>query len=194
MAKYIIFFFLIILLSTCQRSSNPLEIVENYQNLENQHDVEQLLALFSKDAQLNFGPMGVITGQEQIQNIHEYDRALNTNLQMDSCRIDGKKVICQVIEHNDWLRAAGINRLIFTKAEYTISDNNQISAISVTLAPASADSLRRALGSLDTWARKNVPEMYSALFQKDGRFNYSYESGKQILSIIQQWQASAQKK
>ena len=60
------------------------------------------------------------------------------------------------------------------------------------LAPESSDSLGRALSSFGAWAQANKPEEYAVLFRADGSFKYSYESGKKVLPLLTEWQASPQ--
>jgi hypothetical protein len=173
--------------SACRPSESLPGLLETYQELANNHEVEQLLGMFAEGARLDFGPMGTIEGKDRIGAIHDYDRALNTEVLLENCRTHQRSVTCQTIERNDWLQVAGINRIVYSESVFTFDDANRIVSISATLSSESSDSLGRALSSFGAWAQANEAEEYGVLFREDGSFRYSQESGERVMGLLREW-------
>lgn len=188
MKNSIIFIITAILVVSCQQSKSNIEQVKEYQEAANQHNIEGILVMFSDSARLDFGPMGIIQSKNQIRDIHEYDRALNTVIHFEQLREEENRVHCKIIETNNWLNIAGINRLLFTDAVFIFDNDGLIQTLKATLSPESSDSLLKALNNFDIWARENSADKYAQLFQNDSSFTYSYENGKKVLELLRQWQ------
>lgn len=178
-------------ISSCRSSESPLALVGTYQDLSNDHAVERLLDMYTEDARLDFGPMGVVEGKDRIRGIHNYDRALDTEMHLEHCRLAGRNVTCHVVERNDWLRTAGIERLVYTESVFTFDEDGHIEMVSAKPAPESLDSMGVALSRFGAWAREHAAEDYETLFREDGSFSYSYENGRKVLALLSRWRDSA---
>jgi len=178
----ILFFFM-----SCSARPNLLLRVIEYQDHKNQQDLEFVLAMFAKDATLDFGPMGSLTGTEQIRAIHEYDVALNTIIRFEDCEAIDNRVSCRTTETNDWLSLAYIESITYEESRFVFTPDGRIQSASATLSPESGAALGAAIAHFDTWAKANRPDEYAALFSQDGRFAYSYENGKRVLDLLRQW-------
>lgn len=178
----------VLLFASCSAKPDYLQRVMEYQNHKNQKDLEFVLGMFTQDASLNFGPLGSLTGIEQVRAIHEYDVALNTKLQFDDCRVAGHEVSCRTTETNDWLKLADIESIAYEESRFAFTPDGRIKSVSATLSPQSGEVLNTAIVQFDAWARSNRPDEYSSLFSKDGSFSYGYENGKQVLDLLRQWQ------
>jgi hypothetical protein len=94
------------------------------------------------------------------------------------------------VESNDWLRTAGIDELVFLQSIFELDESGLITSVTATMAPASAGLLQERLGLFDAWARAHQPEEYSALFRKDGGFDFSFDNGVAVLALLEQWRES----
>lgn len=171
-------------------AGDGLELVERYQSLSNQHRVDELLMLYADDAELDFGPMGVIRGKEQIRGIHEYDRAIDTVLSMHHCQSDANGIACQTVEKNNWLRTAGIAEINYDKTVISLNKAGLIERVSAQPSPESGAVLGRAMQEFGAWAQAHEPSAYAELFRDDGSFIFGYESGQRVLNLLQQWKSA----
>lgn len=181
---------LLIGLASCTPSPGPMERVETYQTLSNRYDVDGLMAMFADDARLDFGPLGIIQGEELIRGIHEYDRAIGTELAFEDCVLSYRTVTCRAVERNEWLSTAGIDSIEYARSEFEFDAEGQIARVAAELTPASGEAMGRALGAFDAWARSNREDEYLKLFRDDRSFIYSYESGERVLGLLRDWRAA----
>jgi hypothetical protein len=180
----------IVLLAGCSTSRSPFDVLKKCEVAANEHDVDALLELFSDDAEFDFGPIGIVRGKQAIRHLHEYDRALNTHLRFEGIRVEGTQATCRIIETNDWLSTAGIGELAFSEAVFESDESGLIARVKATMTPESSSLLLDKLGQFDTWAREHQPEAYSRLFNDDGSFDFGYESGVEVLTLLKQWRAA----
>lgn len=181
----------LLLCAACSAPPDHIATVEKFESLKNAGEEDATLALFAENASLHFGPLGTLTGIEQIRDIHGYDMALNTRLQFRDCEQTNQVVSCAVVETNDWLATAGIESITYDETRFEFHDDGRIASISATL---SADSMQRmgaAMAAFDTWARANSPDAYAELFSDEGVFTYSFENGEKVLSLLRQWQEAS---
>ncbi len=171
----------------CAPPADPLAVIGDYETLSDRHDVDALVRLYAEDARLDFGPMGVLEGHDAIRAIHEYDRALDSQLEFDECRVVDSTVTCRTVERNAWLDVAGINQLVYARSAITLNEAGLIQRIEAELTPESAAAMGGALAQFDAWARANQPDAYAGLFRPDGSFDYGYDAGVKVLALLRQW-------
>lgn len=166
-----------------------MSLLRVWEAAANRHDLDAMEAMFAADAEFELVGQVTLVGKEQIRSIHDYDAGLNTRLDNHDCVVEGNTVTCQVTEHNDWLDAAGISEVHYTSAVYTFEDG-LIKRIEATLSPESGQAIGQALQAFDAWATENRPEEYAKLFNPEGRFIYSRESGVRVVGLLKEWRAS----
>ncbi len=183
--------FLVLLMTACSPPDDLLQRVTAYQDACNRHDIDEVMALYARDARLEFGPLGSIEGTERIRGIHEYDRAINTELHFEDCTVDYRTVTCRAVENNDWLRTARLDPLVYSASIFTFNRRGLIETTVAQMSPESARRLGKVMARFNAWARENAAWEYSELFRPDGGFRYIYDSGGKILGLLQQWQADS---
>ena len=114
------------ILAACDSPGDLLQRVADYEDACNRHDVDAVLSLYAKDARLEFGPLGAIEGKDRIRGIHEYDRAIDTELQFENCTVEYRTVTCRAVENNQWLVAAGLEPLMYSTSIFTFNRQGQI--------------------------------------------------------------------
>ncbi len=58
------------------------------------------------------------------------------------------------------------------------------------MTPESSSLLLEKLGQFAAGAKKHHPEAYSGLFNGDGSFNFGFEMGVEVLTLLRQWRAA----
>ncbi|MDJ0750843.1 MAG: hypothetical protein QNJ11_15260 [Woeseiaceae bacterium] len=180
----------LVLCAACSAPPNHIATVKDFESLKNAGQDDATLELFAETASLHFGPLGSLTGIEQIREIHGYDLALRTQLRFDDCEQTDQVVSCRVLETNDWLRTAGIESIAYDETRFEFDVDGRIASVSATLSAESLQKMGAAMAAFDSWARANSAEEYAELFTDEGAFVYSYVNGEKVLSILRQWQAA----
>jgi len=180
------------LLASCAGDAGGLSLIREYETQKNNGNLEAVLQMFAEDAVLYFGPMGSLSGVDQIRGIHEYDIAIDARLKFTGCTVDENKVACRTVETNEWLRLAGIESLVYDESLFEFSPDGRIQSVAGTLSPESSQSLGIALAQFDEWARANEPGEYAALFSAKGAFVYSSTNGEKVLALLRQWRTAAE--
>lgn len=176
-------------LASCSQHADPVQLVLEFQETKNEGNVDATLDMFTENATLHFGPLGSITGLENIRGILEYDLAIETKLHFENCQIVESEVACRTTETNDWLRLADIESITYDESRFTFTSDGRIESTAATMSPDSAAAIGIAMANFDVWARANQPDEYAALFRQDGAFDYSYESGERVLELLRQWRS-----
>ncbi len=101
---------------------NLINLVESFQEVFNRHDVDDILTMFSKDAEFEIVGQSKLTGKQQIRNIFDYDVGVNTELKFINCKSEGNSVHCQILEQNDRLDAIGISELEYASCTFVFKD------------------------------------------------------------------------
>ncbi len=181
----------VLVCASCAGAPDYIAIVRDFEDSKNRGDIDASLKYFTDETTLHFGPLGSVSGLEQIRGIHGYDLALNTALHFKSCVVAAKEVRCRVTESNDWLSTTGIESIDYDESLFVFDDDGQIASITSTLSAKSINDMGAAMALFDEWARTNQPEQYAELFGTDGRFVYSFENGQRVLSLLREWRESA---
>jgi len=175
------------LVAACARGPDFSQTVLEFQRLKNEGNVEQALSLFADKPSLQFGPLGTITGLNEVRGILEYDRALNTQLRIEECQATGLEVSCRVIETNDWLKSVDIKSITYDENRFTFTSDGRIQSVASTLSAESEQLLGAAMTRFDAWARANQPSAYASLFSDKGAFVYSHENAEKVLALLRKW-------
>lgn len=183
--------FAIAILSTsiiaCSPDQDYLATVLEFQKHKNGGNLESTLNLFADKPTLHFGPLGTISGLNEIRGILEYDIALNTHLRFHECQANAAEVVCRVEETNDWLKLADIASITYDKNEFSFSSDGRIQSIDATLSNESRQLLGAAMVQFGDWAKSNQPVEYAELFSKEGAFVYSHDNAVKVLALLKVW-------
>jgi hypothetical protein len=178
------FFFSLV---ACSPAPDYSQAVQEFQGHKNAGNVELALNMFADEPNLQFGPLGTISGLNEIRGILEYDLALNTQLRLERCEAAAFEVTCRVTETNDWLRLVDIESITYAENKFIFATDGRIESISATLSAESGQLLGAAMAQFDAWAKINCPIEYADLFSEDGAFVYSRENGEKVLALLRQW-------
>ncbi len=178
----------LLLCAACTVPSDHVASVKAFEHLKNSGQEDATLELFADDASLHFGPLGTLTGIDQIREIHGYDLALHTKLRFENCEQVDEVVTCGVVETNDRLKTAGIESISYDETRFSFDADGRIASVTATLSVDSMQQMGAAVAAFDAWARANQPEPYAELFTAEGAFVYSFENGEKVLVLLRAWQ------
>ena len=172
-------------LFACAAPVDPVRLIDTYTQQANNHQVEAAVAMFAPDARLDFGPIGVVQGHDDIRMIAEYDRVLNTQLQIHDCVAEGLRAVCRATENNNWLTIAAVGEIEFDAVTFDFNDDGLIAGLSASLSPPSMAGMTDAMSRFDGWARSTHPERYGDLFLSDGRFKFGSRAGQEVIALLE---------
>ena len=171
----------------CSTAPDYSATVLEFQEYKNGGNLESALNLFADKPTLHFGPLGTISGLNEIRDILEYDIALNTHLRFQECRANAAEVVCRVEETNDWLKLAEIASITYDENKFSFSLDGRIQSIEARLSAESRQMLGAAMVQFDEWAKTNQPIEYAELFSKEGAFIYSHDNAEKVLALLKAW-------
>jgi hypothetical protein len=148
------------------------------------------MALFAADAVLEMGSAN-ITGQEQLRAYHEYQNALNAELQHSDCSVEDNIVTCVAVLSSDWERTAGIDEIQFTTWVYTFQEDliQQVSAIPN---PETEQLLGRILEGLKRWATEDHQSELAQIFSSDGQIIYGNDNATLLVELLEEWRTAVE--
>ncbi len=168
---------------------NPItliDLVNTFQEKVNKHDVEEIMTMFTEDAEFEIVGLSKFSGKQKVKIIFEYDVGVNTNLQFINCKYEDSKVYCQILERNDRLDAIGVSELKYSSSIFTFRDG-LIKSFAAEIPPDFIDHNSKILNKFIPWLKENFSNEYSNMFNSEGRFIYNYQNGKDVVPLLRKW-------
>ena len=163
-----------------------INLVKTFQEKVNQHNVEEIISMFTDDAEFEIVGLSKFSGKQHVKIIFEYDVAVNTNLQFVNCKSEGDRVHCQILERNDRLDAIGISEAKYNSCIFTFR-NGLIQSFAAEIAPDFIEYNSKILQKFIPWLKENFPDEHARMFSSEGRFIYNYKNGKDVVPLLRKW-------
>lgn len=163
-----------------------IDLVKTFQDRVNQHDVENIMYMFTEDATFEIVGLSKFKGKQNVKNVFEYDVGVNTNLDFINFKSEGDTVHCQILERNDRLDAIGIDELEFITCNITFKDG-LIQSFSAEVPPDFVEYNIKILKQFIPWLKENYQIEYSMMFNSEEKFIYNYENGKNVVPLLKKW-------
>jgi hypothetical protein len=176
---------IILSLFTISCTQNSLKLVKTLEKLHNLHDIEGAMSLYHNEIEFEIIGTWIKSGKEEIRELEEWDRALNSNLKFESIYVKGDSVFCKVIEKNDWFKAVGIQQIVHDPTIFVVS-NGLIKKIIANPKKEVGEQIGAIIGSIYSWSNITNDNTINELI-KDGEFIYSEESAKKWLKLLKKW-------
>jgi hypothetical protein len=178
---------IILSLFTISCTQNSLKLVKTYEKLHNIHDIVGAMSLYHSEIEFELVGTWIKSGKEEIRELEEWDRVLNSNLKFESIYVKGDSVFCKVIEKNDWFKAVGIKQIVHDPTIFVVS-NGLIKKIIANPKKEVGEQIGAKIGSIYSWSNITNDNTINELI-KDGEFIYSEESAKKWLTLLKKWNA-----
>jgi hypothetical protein len=179
-------FLLVAVLLSC--SPKPVDLVKLYELAYNNHDLGELLPLFAEDATFELTGQFTLKGKEDIRRMAEYDFALHIHMTIDNLIPKCDTVLCEVIEMNDWLEAAGIDEAFYTGR--FVFEDGLIKHIKGSPTPETDKAFQEVLVPLMEWASKERPEQLAEMMP-EGKFVYNAQNAEKSLALLREWREAS---
>lgn len=166
--------------------------VNAYAQAYNSHDVEKIMSFYSDDIRFEAVGFFVKEGKEDVQNLTEYDAAVNIHMTISNIKVRGDTATFTLIESNDWFRLAGIEELIYEPNRVVFQDG-LIKEIRAEITPESAKTVGKAWQTIMQWASRERSEALAELMP-GGKFMYTAESAQKWLKLLKDWREATQQK
>ena len=147
------------------------------------------MGLFADDARFHIDGQNPLIGKNHIRSLFEYDAGVNGNLEIMKCTAEGDKVLCQILERNDRLKASGINELLYPHCVFTFKDG-LITEFKGVRDAEKAQAQAKMWPKFREWVSKKYPEDNVILFDAEGKFIRNFENGKRSVQLLKEWRAS----
>jgi hypothetical protein len=163
--------------------------INAYEAAHNAYEVTAVRALFAEDAVFELVGQGILPNLEAILGIHEYDKAIHAQIQFQNCIIEDCQLTCEVVEHNEWLKFAGLREIFYPSSIFTFTSSGKIQKIAATISAKDGAAMGAILAEFIPWIMVTQPQAASYLFSPSGEFIYSGANGALMLELLAQWQA-----
>lgn len=185
-----LFLILLVVAAACSRGLESQKIVEAYQNAANNHQIDSLMTLYSRDASADFiGVGGSLTGLDALRDWAMYDSMLHSQRSLVIARAHKDSVICAGTENNDWLTTLNLPPSQYSSVIFIVQ-KGKIHSLSMELDNSSAARINTVMGQLIPWAQENRPEAFSVLMG-EGEFKFTAQSAQIMLELARQWRNQA---
>jgi hypothetical protein len=182
---YLYSLFLLALLYSCASVDNQeilLEYIENH----NAHEVDKTMDLFHDDAKLYLPGQPPIA---EIRTVEAWDAAIGGESTYSNWRVNGDTIVIgTIIESNKWFKRAGIEKVEYRPGTKFIFKDGKIYEIWLTeMTLESQSEVAQMFGSFIEWAKENRPAKVRYLMPQ-GKFDLREEKARDWFLLMDEWQ------
>ena len=159
-----------------------LSVVEAFQDAANRHAIDEIMAMFADDAEFELEGLARLVGKKEIRTIFEYDAGVKGEIQLINCTAKTDTVSCQLVERNDRLRAAGLDRLLYPSCVLSFT-NKLIRSWRAVPDPEPARAFDQFWGAVRLWISEHYPADYARIFTREGRFIRNRDNGERAVQL-----------
>ena len=145
--------------------ADSLGLVEAFEDAYNRHDVKEAAGLLADVGCLDWGT-GPRCGSSRFKDLLRYDAALNSELDIGDCSVEGDRVTCKATQRNDCLAVSGLGEAHFAPVVFRFLDG-KIAMVTANRPPEEAQRDLVFLYSLAGWAQRNLPAEWTSTGRRD---------------------------
>ncbi len=166
-----------------------LSVVESLQGAAGRHAVNEIMAMFTDDAEFELVGLTRLVGKKEIRSIFEYDEGVDGVIRFVNRTVQGDTINCQLVEHNDRLRLAGIDEMVYPSCVLTFK-NKRIRSWRATPDPVNGRAFNEFWGPVRQWIADHHPADYARMFTSEGGFIRSRDNGKRAVELGKEYRKS----
>ena len=177
-------FFTVIIISSLILSScgkQPKEILTEYEQAYNSHDVSKIISLYSDNVVLDLSILSKLKGKEELRNYAEYDSVMNSQIKISDIATSDNQSMFVMSLTNDLYRTMGIDTAKYSMS-FTI-EGGKITKMSGSTTWETDSKIQNFSKKFMLWAAKEKLDELNQLMP-DGRFNYNAENAKKYLDLV----------
>jgi hypothetical protein len=157
--------------------------VKAYEAAINSHDWSRVVPFLSEHIVVELGDDLALVGRERIRSLHDWERAMGTEIRYSECVTSGRTVTCRASERNDFLQMAGLGSIEYSTSSITFEDGRFV-RMTATLTDASAEAVSRYLQPFLEWASKADPKGASHFLNADGSFAFGFDAAMAFKRLL----------
>ena len=171
------------LVSTSLMAEDLKALVILYLEASNRHDLATLRRMTATDATWQLGP-DLLVGRDAVLGPNAWDAGAKTRLQWSNIVVKGNVVEFELVEHNDFLDALGMELRHFPRFDI---EGGLVRHKEPRKPDAGRDERKFAL--LRAWVGEHHPEALAKLRTPDGKAVYTEEAGRVAAQLAREWAA-----
>jgi limonene-1,2-epoxide hydrolase len=173
----------------CSTTPSPEQVVRNYVEAQKNHQIDLSLEYFDEETAFMLpGGITSLTGMENIRQMAQYDSVMNTQLHIESLRVDGNLVTCRIFETNRWLDLAGLPPLRYDSTLFYVV-GGKIRKIVAFPADSSVRALSQSTDTFIRWLAQTHPKEATELLSGGG-FSFNAANADILLKFLAEWRDS----
>jgi hypothetical protein len=165
-----------------------LTIVEAFEDAANRHAIDEIMSMFSDDAEFELMGLARLVGKMEIRAIFEYDAGVKGEIHFINCITKKGTVNCQLVEHNDRLRAAGLDKLLYPSCVLSFT-NRLIRSWQAVLDPEPVRTFDQFWGAVRLWIAEHHPADYARIFTPEGSFIRNRDNGERAVQLAKEYRS-----
>jgi len=169
-----------------------LSVVAAFQDAANRHAIDEVMAMFADDAAFELEGLTRLVGKKEIRSIFEYDAGVKGEIQLINCTATADTVSCQLLETNDRLRVAGLDKLLYPSCVLSF-EKDLIRSWRAVPDPGPARAFDQFWSAVRLWIAEHHPTDYARMFTREGRFMRSRENGERVVHLARQYRSTGAK-
>ena len=166
-----------------------LSLVKTFEDAANRHAIDEIMTMFSDDAEFELVGLARLVGKKEIRAIFEYDAGVKGEIHLINCTAGTDTVSCQLVESNDRLRVAGLDKLLYPSCMLSFT-NNLIRSWRAVPDPEPARALAQFWGPVRLWMAENHPADYARIFTPEGQFIRNRYNGERAVQLARDYRLS----
>lgn len=166
-----------------------LSVVAALQDAANRHAIDEVMAMFADDAEFELEGLTRLVGKKEIRSIFEYDAGVNGEIRLINCTATSDAVSCQLVETNDRLRLAGLDKLLYPSCVLAF-EKGLIRSWRAIPDPGPARAFDKFCGAVRLWIAEHYPIEYARMFTREGGFMRNRENGERVVQLARQYRST----
>jgi hypothetical protein len=146
---------------TIAPTSNPLDLVNAYEDAFNRHDLDGVMALLTDDVVFQLQTFHTSQDKQDTQAfVGNFFFGMNSEFHHTDCTYSGDQVDCKAIAINDWNIAAGVmGGVHYNYSEFLFKENKILKIMYWDDWPSDGQRLRVWDDKFFTWLDKTYPDI-----------------------------------
>jgi len=157
--------------------------VRAYEEAANSHDWNRIARFLGEHSLVELGDDLALVGRERIRALHEWERAMGTEIHYTDCVTAGRTVTCRASERNDFLRIAELGAIEYSASSITFEGGRCV-RMTATLSDASAEAVSRYMQPFLEWAGRADAKATGRFLNPDGSFAFGYDAAMTFKRLL----------
>ncbi len=159
------------------------------ENAAKRHDVDEIMALFTDDAEFDLVGLTRLVGKAEIRTIFDYDAGVSGEIKLINCEAKEDTISCQMVEHNDRIAVAGLDQLLYPSCVLSFR-NKLIRSWRAVPDEEGGQAFDRFWEPVRLWIAEHYPADYAQLYTHEGRFIRNRNNGERAVQLAREYRST----